>query len=204
MNQNVTKVLIVDDSPTAIQSLEFIFSQDDRFQVAGTFTDPIEALEHLPEVKADIIIVDIVMPKMNGFDFVDTVTKKYGIPAIVVSSIYSEEDKYKTMKAFDVGALAIMEKPIGQTEKAKALTKQLLSTIQKVVEEKHVAKPKTPEKQAPKECEYKIIGIGTSLGGPAALKTLLKTLPENLTVPIVIVQHIGEGFDHGLVKWLAQ
>ncbi|OGT22671.1 MAG: hypothetical protein A3C55_01975 [Gammaproteobacteria bacterium RIFCSPHIGHO2_02_FULL_42_13] len=50
--------------------------------------------------------------------------------------------------------------------------------------------------------DYKIVGLGVSTGGPAALHTILSELPKNFPVPIVIVQHMSPGFLAGFVKWL--
>jgi two-component system, chemotaxis family, protein-glutamate methylesterase/glutaminase len=204
MNNRKINVMIIDDSKTATTALEFLFSKDDALHVVGSFEDPVAALDYLDTVTPDILIVDIVMPKMNGFEFIETMKKKYNLPAIVVSSIYTPEDKYKTMKAFEVGALAILEKPIGKKEKDIKLGEELIKTIKDIANERRSTPPPTAVKYAPKEQKYKLIGIGSSLGGPNALQKLLETLPQNFMTPIVIVQHIGEGYDVGLVKWLSR
>ncbi|MBE9040552.1 chemotaxis-specific protein-glutamate methyltransferase CheB [Oscillatoriales cyanobacterium LEGE 11467] len=49
---------------------------------------------------------------------------------------------------------------------------------------------------------YKIVGIGSSTGGPQALQCILSALPSNFSVPVVCVQHISLGFLLGLVTWL--
>ncbi|MFQ5561207.1 MAG: CheB methylesterase domain-containing protein, partial [Nitrospinota bacterium] len=55
----------------------------------------------------------------------------------------------------------------------------------------------------PEGCD-KIILIGASTGGPPALNFILSNLPKNMPFPLLIVQHIEEGFTHGLVNWLQQ
>jgi two-component system chemotaxis response regulator CheB len=50
--------------------------------------------------------------------------------------------------------------------------------------------------------EIKLIAIGASTGGPVVLQTILSRLPKQLTIPVVIVQHISAGFVRGLAEWL--
>jgi two-component system chemotaxis response regulator CheB len=49
----------------------------------------------------------------------------------------------------------------------------------------------------------RVLGIAASTGGPAALAKILRDLPEGFPIPILVVQHIAEGFEGGLVHWLA-
>ena len=202
MTEIPIEILVIDDSETARKSLENLLLENGK-NIVHCFASPQEALEFLRANKApDVVVVDIMMPEMNGYEFIKAVQQIGEIPAIVVSSLYSKEDKAKTMRAFEVGAIAIFEKPVGVDAKAEALKKELLRTVHAIYEQKSTPSGESPATVSTKKSHYKLIAMGASLGGPTAVKFILEHLPISFSVPIVIVQHTEEGFDEGLAKWL--
>ena len=107
------------------------------------------------------------------------------------------------------GAVSIVAKPkgFGNVESEKMI-KELITTI-KIMSEVPVVKQRilnTPIKNkmlTPLKNSIKLIAIGASTGGPPVLQTILSGLAKNFPAPILIVQHISEGFVQGLADWLS-
>ena len=202
MNHIPIEILLLDDSDTARKSLEKLLSEEGA-NIVHVFSTPQGALEFLKTNQVDIIVTDIIMPYMNGYEFVLASRQLCDTPSIIVSSLFTESDKVKSMRAYEVGALAIIKKPVGFNEESKKLAQNLLETIHEICREKsatnkEVELPKNPLMYSP----IKLIGIGASLGGPIALKEILEELPPNYLIPIAIVQHIQEGYEDSMASWM--
>lgn len=223
MIKDIIKVLVVDDSKISRDLLIHVIEMDPKFKVIGFATNGDEALEFLKHSSPDIITMDIVMPQMDGFEATRRILEKFSIPIVVVSGIYNAVDINNSFKALEAGALAILEKPRGiSNARDSNLCSILIDTLKAMSEVKVVRRPfKTFDKEYEiktkavidnylKEIQaiehqlpdISMIGIGTSLGGPQALHTILSSLPRTFPVPIVIVQHIAPGFVQGLAEWL--
>lgn len=219
MNAREINVLIVDDSPVARDLLAYIIQSDPQLKVMGFAENGEEAINFLKNQTPDVIVMDIVMPKMNGFELTRRIMQSNPIPIVVVSGIYNKEEVNKSFQALEAGAIAVLEKPKGigssqyldtarfviDTLKAMGEVKLVAgkNTIQKLEPPESVPqKPKATETHKDAAKKIDAIGIGASIGGPQALATVLSKLPEKFPIPIFIVQHISGGFVDGLVNWL--
>lgn len=129
-------VLIADDSPVILASLENILSSDPSIRVIATARNGQEAVSLARSKKPDVITMDINMPVMDGLEAVREIMETNPIPVIIISSIMDADDPKDTFKALEAGAVTIMNKPsaLGSRESAiyaKQLTQQvrLLSEI---------------------------------------------------------------------------
>lgn len=213
------KVLIVDDSPAFRKLLAHIIESSPHLKVIGFAENGEEALKFLQKETPDVITMDIIMPKMDGFETTRRIMQFKPIPIIIISANYSKEDIDKSFKALDAGALAIMEKPVGRADKRyNIMAQSIIESIHVIAEIKFITQSrssllkKTDEiskgKSTPllpktrPSLEIDIIGIGASLGGPQAISHILSELPTSFPVPILIVQHISTGFTQGFVDWM--
>lgn len=211
----MVKVLIVEDSPTAREMISVILATDPDIQVIGKVSNGREAIEFLSKnsEKPDIITTDINMPVMNGFEMIEHLMAYNPIP-ILILTILNKEANF--MRALNLGALDIIEKPapsawdqlpkVGMEliEKVKLLSR--VKVITHLSGRKRVIQPQgNGANGASNEVASKsdkIICIASSTGGPNTLLKLLKHLPSKFPAPIVIVQHMSEGFFiKGLVEW---
>jgi two-component system chemotaxis response regulator CheB len=128
----------------------------------------------------------------------------------VISGGVRDQSLNITFKALEAGALSVMEKPSHFMAPDAALARRrIIDTVRAMAEIKvikrrfytHPQKKHRPEVDVPKR-PFELVAIGTSVGGPQALKTLLSALPEHFPVPIVIVQHMTPGFIEGFAKWM--
>lgn len=206
------RILIVDDSETEIQILKSIVATDRDIEVVGCANNGKEALAMVKKLKPDLITMDIVMPLMDGIEAIHMIMMSHPTPIVVISSKLNDNDLNFTFRALDAGALSVLEKPeVFNSPTFEATKKRVLETIKNMASI-HVIKRKariTPSIQKIKIKpslaelrEYEILAIGTSVGGPQALKSIFTNLLVNFPVPIVVVQHMTPGFMTGFTKWL--
>ncbi len=217
------KVLIVEDSRTVSQYLEFILESDPEIEVVGNVANGQEAVDFVNKRKPDIISMDIDMPIMNGLDATRIIMSTNPLPIVVVTASRNASDINVSVEAMASGALGVIHKPLGighPNEEQK--TKKMLSLIKaysqvKVIKRReikslvHQKKEKPAETSTDKKHAFptvfelsnkKYVAIGLSSGGPQVLEQIFKNLKADFPYPIVVVQHITSGFLEGLVLWL--
>jgi two-component system, chemotaxis family, protein-glutamate methylesterase/glutaminase len=216
MNNQKIKVMIVDDSPVARDLLTFIIESDPRLMVTGYAIDGSDALTQLKYQNPDVITMDLMMPKMSGFEATQKIMESSPTPIIIVTATYQNDEVEKSFKAIQMGALAILPKPGGPGDPLYVDKAQEIRETIKIVSGMKLIKRRDPfkfknqilQKQKPtsypdKKNKVQAVAIGASLGGPQALAKILSELPALFPVPIFIVQHISTGFINGLVSWLS-
>lgn len=210
-SKGIIRVLVVDDSPLICKVLTNILNLDPQILVAAIAHNGKEAVEILPQLKPDIVTMDIHMPVMDGFEATKHIMAYNPTPILVVSSSVFKLGMDKVFKAISFGALDVLDKSeleiAGGEKPGKALIEKIkfLSSIKvihhplaKLQRERPVDILDVPEKKA----LDKIVAVVTSTGGPHALLNILKRFPKDFPCGIVIVQHITSGFVEGLVDWL--
>jgi len=211
----VVRVLIVDDSRVVQQFMLHIFSYDSDIEVVGLAGTGEEAIKLALEKKPDVITMEISMPDMDGEEATRLIMERIPTPIVIVSGILQPDDIVNSFKLFESGALAIVPRPpwMEDPDFIEA-RKNLIQTVKLMSEVEVVRRFPKQSKERVKSVHIKpkghidvksiqLIAIGASTGGPAALKTILSNIPEDLPVPVVIVQHIAKGFVKGLRDWLS-
>lgn len=205
-------VLLVDDSPSSRLLLRHILETDTRFVILGEVGSGADALAFLKQRRPDVIVMDIHMPGMDGYETTREIMQTLPLPIVICTGVPSPDEAADKFRALDAGALALVAKPPGpghpqhQEAAAKLVeTIALMSEIRVVkrwprdrVSRSSAFFPRPSSKPAPID----VIAIGTSTGGPPVLQAILAGLPADLPAPIMIVQHISVGFLPGLVEWL--
>ena len=214
MEKKKVNVLVVEDSPVMRLLLVHLINRDPNLCVLGTANDGIEALAFLAQQKPDVILMDIHMPRMDGFDATRHIMETQPLPIVICSGTINPREVTVTFRALEAGAVAFIEKPIGmghpdfEVKAAELLrTVRLMSEV-KVIKRWPRARTAGPASVVvdlkPAPSDIQLVAIGASTGGPPVLHTILSALPKDFPAPIVIVQHIAPGFLSGLVEWLAQ
>ncbi|MCB0820124.1 MAG: response regulator transcription factor [Bacteroidetes bacterium] len=122
-NKSRLKAVIVDDEQNGIEFLQYSLERNcPEVEVCGTFNLPLEALESIPELKPDILFVDVEMPRMNGFELVERLS--YPGLHIIFTTAYNEF----ALKAFRVSATDYLLKPIDTEELKQAVQKVIALT----------------------------------------------------------------------------
>ncbi len=215
-------VLIVEDSPSVRLLLHRILESDADIRVVHRVASGEEALLYLANPDRPVVHVvtmDIVMPGMDGFSATRRIMETTPLPIVIVSAAYKPDEVEHSFKAIDAGAVAIVEKPVAPTHPDyPAIAANMVETVKlmaavKVVTRfprnlKHAATPLSSLPLSPvainskAERHYDLLAIGASTGGPPVLLTILTTLTPSFPLPVLIVQHISQGFVAGLAQWL--
>jgi two-component system chemotaxis response regulator CheB len=213
MTDRRINVLVVDDSKVAQMLLTDILESDPQIRVIGAVDDGQAALEFVSARAPDVILMDIHMPRMDGFEATRRIMETQPVPIIVCTATTSPKDVATTFRVIEAGAVACVQKPVGREHADfDAMAENIRQTVKLMSEVKVVRRwARTrpvpvvhPVAVSRRSAEIKFIGIGASTGGPQVLREILANLPKAFPVPILIVQHIAHGFLPGLAEWLNQ
>ncbi len=208
------KILIAEDSLVMQQLLIHAISSDSIFKIVGVVDNGEEAIEATKELKPDVIAMDWQMPKLDGKQATRIIMETNPTPIVIVTGSLAAKDVTFSFSMIEAGALAIVKKPPSvdhpdYKKEVKELiqTLKLMSEVKLVrriaqVTKKYIPSESALEKTIIEESAIQIVTIGASTGGPLVLQKILYGLPKNLSVPLLIVQHISKGFTEGFVEWL--
>ncbi|NLY55801.1 MAG: chemotaxis response regulator protein-glutamate methylesterase [Firmicutes bacterium] len=202
------RVLVVDDSAFFRRIISEIIESDDRFVVVDTARNGQEAVEKTELLKPDIITLDINMPVMDGLEALHAIMTTQPTPVIILSSL-AVEGAYVTVRALEEGAVDFLLKPqswatISQEWKRELLQKILVGYRAKLIGPAGQVK-KTPITRTQLEkgsSRRRIVAIGSSTGGPRALREVITRLPATFPAAILVVQHMPPLFTRTLAERL--
>lgn len=210
------QVLLVEDSPSAQLLLAHILGGDPKLRVMGTVASGEEAIEFLRHKQPDVVLMDIHLKGMNGFETTRRIMETHPLPIVICSGSIDLAEVTTSFQAMQAGAVAVVPKPAGPHHPDyQGLAAKLTETVRLMSEVKVVRRWRRngagEERQARiaalaagRENACKVVVIGASTGGPPVLQTILAGLPKDFPIPVMIVQHIAAGFLPGLVEWLSQ
>ena len=208
------KVLIVEDSPVMQQLLAYAITSDPDLEVVGIAENGEEAIEAVKKIHPDVIAMDWHMPKLDGRQATRIIMETDPTPIVIVSGSSAPRETISSFSLIEAGALALVKKPPSIDHPDYKKETQELTQILRLMSEVKLVKRigRTTREQIPveplvekligKESEIQVVVIGASTGGPLVLQKILLGLPKNIQVPLLIVQHISQGFTEGFVEWL--
>lgn len=210
------RLLIVDDSTTALLLLSRVLGSDSEIEIVGTASSGEEGVQKALRLKPDVITMDIFMSGMDGYEATRQIMRDCPTPIVVVSGGVASPELMIAFKSIQAGALDMVQKPDMTSWDFDASCRRLITVVKlmsevrvvrrrRVVDETISSSPRSPAypSSLPKPAFVpKLIAIVSSTGGPAALNQIFKTLPADFSVPIVVIQHISAGFTQGLIHWL--
>ncbi|TMN23596.1 protein-glutamate methylesterase/protein-glutamine glutaminase [Lentibacillus cibarius] len=201
------RVAVIDDSAFMRKMITDILSSDDRLEVVTTATNGKDALKKIHRWRPDVIILDIEMPLMDGVPILREIMTTIPTPVVMLSGV-TEKETLKTTQAIAMGAVDFIVKPSASVSLDMETLKEEIITKVAAASQVHVSyKPYTKShevttKRGSGMYSQTIIGIGASTGGPKALQEMLAHVPEGVSSPILIVQHMPAGFTYSLAKRL--
>lgn len=202
------RVLIAEDSATAREAMLQIVAHDPEIGVVGTAKDGAEAVALTRALRPSIVIMDIHMPVLDGYEATRRIMVEAPTPILIVSASSNLGDAETSLNALRAGALGISEKPSAADDPAAAEARErFLATLHaladvKVVRRLRAAVAERGPARAVGSHVAEVVAIAASTGGPAALALLVAALPADLPVPVLVVQHNTHGFMPTLASWL--
>jgi len=207
------RVLIVDDSGFFRRRLTEIFGHDPGIEVIGTAANGQEGVEQAARLKPDVITMDIEMPVMDGITAVKRIMAARPTPILMFSSL-TTEGAQATFAALDAGAADYLPKRLEDiAADRQAAIQELCSRVRVLATRGVRSAPRPAATAAPARAlstsigvpgRYKLLAIGASTGGPAALQQLLMELPQEFPLPILIIQHMPATFTGPFAQRLDQ
>lgn len=215
------RVLVVDDSVVVRRLVTDALSQDPAIEVVGTAANGRIALSKLDQVAPDLVTLDVEMPEMDGVATLREIRRVRPRLPVIMFSTLTERGAAITLDALAAGASDYVAKPanVGRVQEAIASVRdELTPRIRALVPRGVVpapARPPQPTRPAPvaptpgptvrrprSTRAAEVVAIGASTGGPNALTEVLGSLPADLPVPVVVVQHMPPVFTRQLAERL--
>lgn len=198
-------VLVVDDSAVVRQVMQSVLGVDPKIKVSVA-ADPIIAFAKIERERPDVVITDLVMPRMDGLTFLRKIMAENPLPVVVCSEVAHRRTQ-DAISALELGAVEVITKPkLGVRDFLHESAVMLLDVVYSAAQAKLPSAPLSvaprntadavlPLGRAPKldSRDEKIIAIGASTGGTEALRAFLQAMPPQCP-GIVIVQHMPEMF----------
>jgi len=209
------RVVIADDSAVARSLLRAMLEEDGGFEVVAEARNGKEAAEFARELRPNLVTMDLMMPVMGGLDAITAIMSHRAIPILVVSAAADAKSAYAAVAR---GAVEVVAKPspfhpdagdfvararlVAKVAVITHLRSLNLAAQTPATTMAGLSPPAPPPPQG--DFEYgPVFAVAASTGGPQALTQILSSLPEFFTAPVLIAQHIVDGFAAGMAEWLS-
>jgi two-component system chemotaxis response regulator CheB len=208
-----TRVLVVEDSLTVRKHIVEILAADPDLVVVGEAGDGPEAIEKCRSLRPDVLTLDMILPTMTGLQVTEHVMAFQPTPILIVSSSINRGELYKTYDALAAGAVDVFDKANADSSDLP-WAKELVSRLKMVSRIKVITHlrgklgqqaraPITPQHTAA-PARRRVVAIGASTGGPSAVLQILRALPGDYPIPLLVLIHIGQPFGVALAEWIGK
>ncbi|WP_333821090.1 chemotaxis-specific protein-glutamate methyltransferase CheB [Ohtaekwangia sp.] len=199
------KTLLIDDSGFMRIVLSDLLRKDETIDVVATACNGLEGVRKAKHLRPDVVITDMTMPEYDGLYVVQQLMKYLPLPIILLSSL--ERTNPKIFDALKEGAFDFVDKPKNEE------VSEYYASLTHMVHEAFLAdsvklrtrsiQSNTHKHSFAASLNYSIITIGASTGGPSAIELIVSNLPRNISIPIVIAQHMPPRFIESFAARLA-
>ncbi len=230
MNAQPLRLLVVDDTGLYRKLLRDTLVQIDGVEVVGTASNGSLALSKLSLLEPDLLTLDVEMPMMDGLETLRQLRQVAPTVGVIMVSAHTNRGAKVTMEALELGAFDFIAKPEGNdlADNLVSLRRQLHPIIAAWRNKKRLkslldakdtptrppertittpAQPGAEEviqsmRALSRSAPIALVALGVSTGGPQALAHLIPRLPQDLGVPVVVVQHMPPMFTAALADSL--
>jgi chemotaxis response regulator CheB len=201
------RIAIVNDVSLAVEAVRRAVMSGRGDEVAWVARDGAEAVELCAKDRPDVILMDLIMPRMDGVEATRHIMARSPCAIVVVTASVGS-NAAKVFEAMGAGALdavntPVLESPAGGKGAGALLAK--IETIRKLLGAGNSRQPLASTEglqDAPASDRGCLVAVGASAGGPAALAKMLSQLPGDFAAPVVVVQHVDAQFAQSLADWL--
>ena len=203
------KIGIVNDMPMAVEALRRTLAASPEHQIVWVAENGAVAVAHAVQQTPDLILMDLIMPVMDGVEATRRIMEVAPCNILVVTSSVGVNSA-KVFEAMGAGALDVVATPVldrngnGAANGHNLLLKKIgqIARISGLGGPHETMAPPLPAKTKVRTQKNCLIVIGSSTGGPQAVLEILTGLPRDLPAAIVVVQHMDEKFSGGFTTWL--
>lgn len=213
--EGTIEVLLVDDSAVVREVVQRVLARVPDVRVTAA-ADPILAMERMKSRRPDVLLLDLELPRMSGFTFLEMLMAEDPLPVVVLSGT-APEGSERALRALDLGALALVAKPSLGVAAFLDESWQYLAEVIRSAARVRVRKRRIPRQKEriaawmqaprpfgvapPERPSEALVVIGASTGGPDALRAVLSELDAD-DAGVVIAQHLPPGVTEALAQRL--
>jgi two-component system, chemotaxis family, protein-glutamate methylesterase/glutaminase len=217
MSAPPVRVAICADSRAYAEGLRRFLETDERLGVETIATSAEELLGGLATDRPDLITMDLELPGIDGVEAIRRIMETRPTPIVVISTRTLASSDGLVAAALAAGATEIVQKDAVRLD--RRLTPQAVALrrrLARLVPGDAVPATSAPSPSAPSPADRvsdgpgglpdpsvaTVVGVAASAGGPSALAEVLGLLPADFDLPVLVVQHISDGYAEGLASWL--
>lgn len=200
MTARRVRVLLVDDSPFVRRAFLRVLGDNSLVTIVGEAGDGEQALALCRETRPDVVLLDLNMPVLDGLGVLKVLRRELPQIAVVVVSAAAQRGAQMALAALEAGAFDLVDKASVSLMRLHELGRELIEKIRAAAASSAgtaaaAACPVPGGFQSPE-----LLVMAASTGGPLALLALLRRLPKDFPVPVVVVQHIPDSFAQALAQ----
>ena len=192
------RIFIVDDSAFVRRALTRVLDTEPGFRIVGEAASGAEAIGKIAATDPDIVTLDVAMPGMDGLQVLPALLRWKPSLRVLMISAHTQDGAAATVAALAAGAVDFIDKTTFSAMDLESLRREVVDRLRALAPSPVAASPIDGANREPpppaelRRCDLCVIGAST--GGPAAVQRILQELPARFPLPVVIVQHMPEGF----------
>ena len=194
---------IANDMPLAVEALRRVIALRPEHRVLWVASDGETAVDFCAAQTPDVVLMDLIMPKLDGVEATRRIMARTPCPILIVTSSVGA-NTWRVYEAMGQGALDAVDTPtLGERgiHEAAQLLLQKIDQVGRLMDKPAGLRQPAVAPLKP-DARQRLVAIGASAGGPSALATVLGSLPADFAAPVVIVQHVDKVFADGMAQWL--
>jgi two-component system chemotaxis response regulator CheB len=205
------RAAVIEDSTTVRKRLVEVLSSDPEIEVVGEAADGRAGFELCARLRPDVVTMDMMLPVMTGLEATEQIMAHCPTPILIVSASTNRGELFRTYEAMAAGAVDVLEKPRGDDSDDEWAARFLAAVkmVSRIRVITHLrgrlvsrAAARFPTTTSLSRRPFLLAAIGASTGGPAAVVTVLRALPVDFQLPVLLVLHIGSPFGASFAEWL--
>ena len=201
------RIGIVNDQPMALEALRRVLALRPDHSVIWAACDGAQAIAACARETPDLVLMDLVMPGTDGVEATRQIMAATPCAILIVTASVGANSA-RAFDAMGYGAIDAVDTPVlgrGDLQEGAAAFLHKIDTVAKLLgTRRFIPSGNTFNDTWIITRRERLVAVGASAGGPAALTAVLSGLPKNFPAAVVIVQHVDARFAQGMADWLSR